>query len=58
MLCFKNGSKNKNDFLQICKNAALPHMRSVQKIRGLFELRGSNWFQEIPLGVARFVQIN
>ena len=32
--------------------------KSVQKIRGLFELRGSSWFQENPLGVARFVQIN
>ena len=31
--------------------------RSAQKIRGLFELRGSSWFQENPLGVARFVQI-
>ena len=31
--------------------------RSVQKIRGLFELRGSSWLQENPLGVARFVQI-
>ena len=30
--------------------------RSVQKIRELFELRGSNWFQENQLGVARFVQ--
>ena len=27
------------------------------KILGLFELRGSSWFQENPLGVARFVQI-
>ena len=27
------------------------------KIRGLFELRGSSWFQENPLGVVRFVQI-
>ena len=32
--------------------------RSIQKIRGLFELRGSSWFQENPLGVARFVQIS
>ena len=32
--------------------------RSVRKIRGLFELRGSSWFQENPLGVARFVQIS
>ena len=32
--------------------------RSVQKIRGLFELRGSSWFQEDPLGIVRFVQIN
>ena len=31
---------------------------SVQKIRGLFELRGSSWFQENPLHVARFEQIN
>ena len=33
------------------------HTRSVHKIRELFELRGSSWFQENPLGVARFVQI-
>ena len=32
--------------------------RSVQKIRGLFELRGSSWFQENPLHVAGFVQIS
>ena len=32
--------------------------RSVQKIRGLFELRDSSWFQENPLGVASFVKIS
>ena len=32
--------------------------RLVQKIRGLFELRGSSWFQENPLDFARFVQIS
>ena len=31
--------------------------RSVQKILGLFELRGSSWFHDNPLGVTRFVQI-
>ena len=34
------------------------HTRSVQKMRGLFELRGSSWFQKNPFGVARFVQIS
>ena len=32
--------------------------RSVQKIRRFFELRGSSWFQENPLGVARYAQIS
>ncbi|XP_076355647.1 uncharacterized protein LOC143249527 isoform X5 [Tachypleus tridentatus] len=32
--------------------------RAVQKIRRLFELRGSSWFQGNPLGVARFAQIS
>ena len=35
----------------------IQYTRSLQKIRGLFELRGSSWFQEKPRGVARFVQI-
>ena len=39
-------------------NSYCMYTRSVQKIRGLFELRGSSWFQDNPLGVARFVQIN
>ena len=34
------------------------HTRSVQKIRELYELRGSSWIQENPLHVARFVQIS
>ena len=34
------------------------HTRSVQKIRELFELRGSNWFRKNPLGVAGFVQVS
>ena len=29
------------------------YTRSVQKRRGLFELRGSSWFQENPLGPYR-----
>ena len=33
------------------------YTRSVQKIRGLIELRGSSWFQKKLLGVARLVQI-
>ena len=30
----------------------------LKKTCRLFELRGSSWFQENPLGIARFVQIS
>ena len=39
------------------KDVFVLYTRCVQKIRGLFELRGSSWFQGNPLGVARFEQI-
>ena len=50
-LNFLSRSVSSNENLSACT-------RSVQKIRGLFELRGSSWFQENPVGVARFVQIS
>ena len=34
------------------------YTKSVQKKRGLFELRGSSWFQGNLLAAARFVQIS
>ena len=48
-----------NDTLTCIPRSAHKHnTRSVQKTRGLFELRGSGWFQENPLGIARLAQIS
>ena len=52
-LIYKESDNNKSDGWLSVK-----YTRSVQKILGLLELRGSSWFQGNPLGAASFVLIS